>query len=168
MTIHARQRRARWLLAAVVGVAVAAGPPAAAQPAGADAIVGLWATEEDAEDGRAHVEIVRRGDGFEGRIVWLEKPVYDADDERGMGGQPKIDRENPDPALRQRPLLGLTMVQGFEAAGGGRWQGGTIYDPDNGKTYRCKAWLEEDGSLGLRGYIGISLLGRSTRWTRVR
>lgn len=131
---------------------------------GADAITDRWETE----DGKAHVEVSRRGEEYRGEIVWLGEPLYPADDPEGMGGQPRIDRENPDPALRERPILGLKILDGLEYDGDGEWTGGTIYDPENGKTYKCKAHLSDGGrTLHLRGYIGFSLLGRTTEWTRV-
>ncbi|MEM7481012.1 MAG: DUF2147 domain-containing protein [Acidobacteriota bacterium] len=155
-----------WLLlgALVLGLSPFA---EADSPVSADAIVGVWASAPSS-DGIAHVEIYRNGDGFDGRIVWLEKPRYRAGDRGGMAGQTKIDRENPDPQLRDRPLLGLKILDGFEFDGEGTWGGAQIYDPDSGKTYRSKAWLEGPDRLGLRGYLGISLLGRNTVWTRVQ
>ena len=131
--------------------------------AAADAIVGLWATEDE----EAHVEIVRSGDEYSGEIVWLAEPVYPPDDERGMGGQRKVDRNNPDESFHDRPIVGLEIMDGFTYVGDGLWKGGRIYDPDNGKTYKCKVTLQEDGSLHVRGFIGFSLLGRTSTWTPV-
>ena len=148
-------------LVLVVGLAL---PVVAAE--GGDAIVGLWLTAPS-DNGRARVEVREVEEGrYDGSIVWLEKPTYPEDDERGMGGQKRVDRENPDPELRQRPILGLKIVEGFEYAGDKQWKDGTIYDPENGKTYRAKAKLEGD-TLKVRGFIGFSLLGRTTEWTRV-
>ncbi len=152
----------KLLLAAVV-LALAAGPAGAADN-GADAIVGLWRTEPDPH-GAAIVKIERVGNRYQGRIVWLEKPLYGPDEERP--GQPKVDLNNPDPALRNRPILGLELVKGFVYVGRGRWKKGTIYDPNKGKTYKCKAWLEGHDTLKIRGYIGFSLLGRNATWKRV-
>lgn len=134
----------------------------AANPGG-DAIVGLWLTE----GGKARVEVVRGNDGYDGRIVWLKEPRYPADDPQHMGGQPKVDRENPDKSLHGRPIIGLPLAQDFHYAGDNRWEGGSIYDPESGKTYRCKMTLLSDGTLKVRGYVGISLFGRTTVWTRV-
>ena len=50
--------------------------------------------------------------------------------------------------------------------GDGHWSGGTIYKPDNGKTYKCKIALNADGTLSVRGFIGFSLLGVTQTWTR--
>jgi uncharacterized protein (DUF2147 family) len=135
--------------------------PAAGAEEG-DAILGSWLTE----NGKAMVEISREGDLYQGRISWLKEPLYPEDDEKGMGGLPKVDRENPDPDLRDRPILGMPFVTGFRYAGKGEWKEGRIYDPEEGKTYKSKMRLEEDGILKVRGFIGISLLGRNTNWTR--
>ncbi len=143
----------------MVGVAAAAGA------GDGDAILGLWLTEPSS-GGRAHVEVTRQGDTYHGRIVWVEIPLYPPDDEQGMAGLPRVDRNNPDPARHRDPIIGLEIVEGFRFVGDGQWKDGTIYDPDNGKTYRCKARLEGE-TLRVRGFIGISLLGRNTEWVRV-
>ena len=129
--------------------------------AAADRVLGLWLTEK----ADAHVRVERVGDSYQGQIVWLKQPQYPADDDQGMAGRDKIDRENPDPARRGRPIIGLRIVEGFRFRDG-EWRDGRIYDPENGKTYKCRMWFDGE-TLRLRGYIGISLLGRSTSWTRV-
>jgi uncharacterized protein (DUF2147 family) len=57
-------------------------------------------------------------------------------------------------------------LSGFKFAGDNLWEDGTIYDPENGKTYRCKITLESPNRLNVRGFVGISLFGRTTVWTR--
>ena len=151
------------LLTAFVTLALAA-PVSAGD---GDAILGLWATDPEGGGGEAHVEIYADGDRYSGRIVWLAESVYPADDEQGMAGQKKVDRENPDEALRSRPIVGLVIVEGFEYDGKDTWRKGTIYDPDNGKTYKSKMKLDGPDVLKVRGFIGISLIGRTTEWTRV-
>lgn len=152
-------RKLCWLTVLIVLAAPVAGQ------AGEDDVLGVWLTEPG-DDGRAHVEITRDGRTFSGRIVWLEKPVYDAGGPRP--GEPRVDLNNPDPDLRERPVLGLPLLEGFTYNGRGTWVGGTIYDPSNGKTYTCKMWLEDDDTLKVRGYVGVPLLGRSAVWTRVQ
>ena len=93
--------------------------------------------------------------------------MLDASDPEGMGGKPKVDRQNPKEELRSRPIVGLRVVEGFEYSGGGEWKHGRIYDPESGKTYKCKMRLTDEGVLKVRGFIGFSLLGRTTEWTRV-
>jgi uncharacterized protein (DUF2147 family) len=75
------------------------------------------------------------------------------------------DAENPNPALRNRPLCGLRIGSNFTLADPGHAVGGTIYDPKTGKTYRATITAEE-GRLHLRGYVGIPLFGESQTWVR--
>ena len=127
-----------------------------------DAVLGSWLTA----DGKAKVEIVKHGEVYDGSIVWLKEPNYPADDKQGMGGKPKVDRENPDKALQTRPIVGLPLISGFKYAGDSVWSDGHIYDPESGKLYSCKMTLMMDGSLKVRGYVGISLFGRTEIWTK--
>lgn len=125
----------------------------------ADDIVGVWLNED--ED--AHVEIENNDGVYFGKIVWLKESV----DEKT--GQPKLDKENPDAELKKRPLMGLKLLSDFRFDGKNEWEDGTIYDPKSGKTYSCYM-VFTDGTkdkLKVRGYIGISLIGRTTYWTRV-
>jgi len=119
-----------------------------------DAILGHWLTEEE----KAVVEVYPCDDQFCGKILWLNEP-------KNEDGTEKLDTENPDPAKRDRKIIGLNIVWGFRHDGDNKWVGGKIYDPDNGKTYSCKMNLKGD-TLKVRGYIGFSLIGRTTLWTR--
>ena len=130
----------------------------------ADAVLGKWLNAK----GTAQVEIYKDGGKYFGKIVWLKEPVYPADDKRGMAGQQKVDRENPDPARRTQPLMGLLLLRSFDFARDVLWEHGQIYDPENGKDYRCKMTLTSPDVLRVRGYIGISLIGRTEIWTRVK
>lgn len=143
----------------IVALALTAGAAFAADEG--DRVLGLWLTEK----ADAQVRVERIGDRYQGEIVWLKEPVYPADDDQGMAGRAKVDRENPDAARRGRLIVGLRIVEGFRFSDG-EWRDGRIYDPENGKTYKCRMWFEGE-TLRLRGFIGISLLGRSTSWTRV-
>ena len=78
----------------------------------------------------------------------------------------KTDAKNPDPALRGRPLVGLEIFKDFRYEGNGEWSGGSIYDPNSGKTYSCKIKLIGTDTLKVRGFIGIALIGRTELWTR--
>ncbi len=127
-----------------------------------DAVLGSWVTE----DGKGVIELYECSGRVFGKIVSLSEPCFPPDDERGMGGKPRIDRNNPDPNLQNRPVKGLVILRDFVCAGTRIWQGGEIYDPENGKTYRGRMKLLDPDRLQLRGYIGIPLLGRSTVWER--
>jgi len=126
-----------------------------------DDILGLWRTEED----KSTVEIYKCGDRYCGRIIDLKYKVYPDDDPLGMAGQERVDRNNAEESRRDVPLMGLQLMEGFEFKGD-MWRGGTIYDPENGKTYKCKIRITEDGSLKLRGYVGAPALGRTSIWRR--
>ncbi len=124
-----------------------------------DAVLGEWLTL----DGKARVHIEKADGKYSGSICWLKEPEYpDGDPEQG---KPKHDRENPDKAKKQRPLMGLRLIEGFEFDGKNTWTKGSIYDPESGNTYKCKMTLDGD-KLHVRGFIGISLIGRTTTWSR--
>jgi uncharacterized protein (DUF2147 family) len=131
--------------------------------ADADAIIGLWNTS----DNDARIEIYRCGTAYCGRISEIDEPRYPVDDEKGMAGLPRVDRNNPDPRLRNRPLVGLMLLEGFRWTGNNSWEGGRIYSPENGKRYKALIGLTDKRHLLLRGYVGISLLGRTETWVRV-
>lgn len=127
-----------------------------------DAILGTWTTK----NAKSRVEIYPCGSMICGKIVSLKEPVYPPDDKKGMAGKTKIDRENPDPKLRTKPLIGLELLKNFTRAEPGLWKEGTIYDPESGKTYKCKLTLESPKRLKVRGFIGFSFIGRTQIWTR--
>lgn len=150
--------RARLFLAAIL-LSLISSTFAANQ---ADAIAGIWITQ----DGKARVEIALQDGAYAGHIVWLKQPLFPANDPKGMAGKPKVDRNNPDKKLRTRPIMGLPLLSGFHYAGSGVWAGGMIYDPESGKTYHCKISMMKNGSLHIRGYVGIPLFGRTEIWKR--
>jgi uncharacterized protein (DUF2147 family) len=125
-----------------------------AQNTNKDALLGTWLTGS----GKGKVQIYKDGDKYNGKIVWLKTPTYE-------DGTPKVDKHNPDKAKQTNPLMGLNMLKGF-IFDEDKWVDGTIYDPENGKTYSCKiTW--RDGKLDVRGYMGISLIGRTDTWFKV-
>lgn len=121
----------------------------------ADAVIGEWYTK----DSKALVQIYKSGDVYSGKLIWLKDP-------KNEDGSEKFDTNNPDEAKRGQPIIGLNLVNGFVYKGKGKWADGTIYDPDNGKTYSCKMTLKDTNTLKVRGFIGVSLIGRTQVWTR--
>jgi len=121
-----------------------------------DAIVGVWKTGS----GNAHVKIYKNGDKYQGKIVWLKDPI---DPETG---KPKLDTKHPDNATRARQILGIINIWGFKYVESNKWDGGNIYDPKNGNTYSSNIKMENSNTLKVRGYVGISLIGRTDTWTR--
>ena len=151
-----------------------------------DAVLGLWTTA----GGNARVKIAKRVETvetkegtteevrYDGKIVWVSEVNYGPDDPEA--GKPRRDRENPDESKRDQPLVGLEMVANFTYGGENLWKDGKIYDPENGRTYKCQMTLKqpeppEDPSqpkppaeLHVRGYLGIPALGRTTVWKRYK
>jgi len=121
-----------------------------------ESVLGYWMSQDDA---KAKIEIYKKDNKYYGKIVWLREP-NDPDT-----GKPKTDEENPDEAKQNQPILGLVILKGFEFKEG-FWQNGTIYDPENGKTYDCEMWLDGKTGLKIRGYWGF--VYRTETWTRAK
>ena len=94
-----------------------------------------------------------------GKIIWMLNP----NDENG---DPKTDPLNPNQDLRKRSRLGMVMMHGFTYVDNNVWDNGKLYDPKKGKTYTGMITLKDANTLDLRGYIGLSFIGRSSTWTR--
>ena len=124
-----------------------------------DQIMGIWKTGT----GNAHVEIYKNANTFQGKIVWMSEPIDP------QTKKPKTDTKHPDQNLHSRPLLGLVNLWGFKYdEENDHWQDGHIYDPKNGKEYKCTISLKDKNTINVRGFIGISLIGRTDVWTRVK
>ena len=115
-----------------------------------DPIVGKW--ENPSGEGR--IEIFKRGDKFFGTLYWIKDTN-------------KKDVKNPDKKLQDRKIQGLQILTNF-VKDGNTYSGGEIYDPKSGKTYSCKMTIKEKDKLDIRGYLGISLLGRTETWVRLK
>lgn len=129
---------------------------ASAQGVQSDDIVGLWETGS----GKARVNIIKSGNYYYGRIVWLKEPINEE-------GKPKVDKNNPDESKRNTPLLGYRMLSSFEYKGDNLWEDGTIYDPESGSTYNCIINMEDKNTMNIRGFIGIAAFGRTDVWKRL-
>ena len=121
----------------------------------ADEIMGIWLNHEK----DAHVKIYKCGDKYYGKIVWLKIPEED--------GAPKKDKHNPVDSLKSRPTKGLDILAGFNFDSNKKWEDGTIYNPRDGKTYSCYLKIMDDGQLKVRGFVGISIIGKTNYWTRI-
>lgn len=121
------------------------------QTAEADRLLGTYMTEGN----KGKVVIEKRGNTYNGKLVWSITPGA-------------LDKNNPVKAERTKKLAGKTILTGFKYAGDNVWNDGKIYDPENGKTYSCKITLQKNGNITVRGFIGVSLLGRSTNWKRIK
>jgi uncharacterized protein (DUF2147 family) len=118
-----------------------------------DAVLGKWWFPKK----NGQFEIKKANGIYSGRVIAYDDP--DA-----------LDKHNPDPALAKRKFVGIEMLSNFQYdPARNQWSEGTIYDGDSGKTYSCTLWFEKGkpNELRGRGYIGISLLGRTEVFQRV-
>jgi uncharacterized protein (DUF2147 family) len=121
-----------------------------------DDILGKWVNPS----GEGQIEIYKKGEKYFGKLAWIKEP-------NNANGKPKTDEKNPNENLRTKPILGLEILKNFEF-NDGKWEDGTIYDPKSGKTYSCKMTIKDQNLLNIRGYIGVSLIGRTEVWKRVK
>ncbi len=125
--------------------------PVFSQTIKADDIIGTYMTAEN----EGMVEITKRDSKYYGKLVWTKT----------VG---KLDSNNPDPKQKTDKLAGKEILKNFVFNGSDQWNDGTIYDPKNGKTYDCKLTPDAKGNLNVRGFIGISLIGRTSFWIKVK
>ena len=143
---------------ATVAGAVLAVTAAAAFAQGTDTPVGVWQTIDDnTHQPKALVQISRGDDGaLSGKVV---KGLNPNEKPGKLCTACTDDRKD-------KPILGMTIIKDMRQ-NGDKWDGGNILDPENGKVYKCNMHLEDGGrKLVVRGYIGVSLLGRSQTWIR--
>ncbi len=117
----------------------------------ASRIVGTYLTEKE----NAKVRITQHGDRFTGTIVWSVTPGA-------------TDKNNPEASERTKPIVGKVILRDFVYDGDDVWDSGKIYDPESGKTYSCKITRLKDGRLKVRGFIGVSLIGRTSHWKPIK
>jgi uncharacterized protein (DUF2147 family) len=154
----ALRTRARAAAGLLVAFALASPASAAPERAVTDEVRGLWVDHREGDKQKVAVWIEDCDGLLCGRIHWLKKPL--------SGGKPKRDRKNPDAALRERPLCGLMILTGFRRAKENTWSSGHIYNPNDGRSFSSTMTLDQDGSLRIRGYIGLSLFGKTVQWVR--
>lgn len=119
-----------------------------------DKVLGQWFNEEK----DAKVEIYKESGKYYGKVVWLKTPNNEQ-------GTPKLDKENPDDALKSRPVMGLLLLTDF-VYDDNEWEDGEIYDPKSGKTYSCFMEFDSEEVLKIKGYIGVKWVGKTTYWTK--
>ena len=142
----------RGLLLAIALIAVSNFAAAGGSP------VGIWRSIDDkTKQERSTIRITEENGEFKGVV----EKIFDqpGDDPAHLCKECKDERKD-------KPIVGMTILWGLKKDGDA-WAGGEILDPKNGKIYRCKMTLSEDGkSLNVRGFIGISLIGRTQTWLR--
>jgi len=119
-----------------------------------DQIIGVWTTG----NAKSQVQIYKKGDMFYGKIIKLKDPL-------NAEGKPKTDIHNPDVTKRGQPLIGMNVLWEMKFDED-EWNGGHVYNAEDGKEYKCLMRLKDAKILEVRGFVGFSLLGKSQTWTR--
>lgn len=119
-------------------------------------LLGKWWTP----DKKSKIEIYKEGDTYYADIAWMKEP-------REEDGTLKRDENNPDPDKRDRTIRGLTIFKGMKCTEENTLEDGTLYDPESGKTYSGWMELKDANTLKVRGYVGISMIGRTEYFERV-
>ncbi len=125
-----------------------------AQRMEADKITGYWLNAEK----DAKIQIYKYNSRYFGKIVWV-KNMYEKD-----GVTIRTDLKNPDKEARSKSFINLVILTNLKYDDG-EWIGGKIYDPKSGKTYSCTVNVNS-GAIKIRGYIGVSMFGRTTVWEK--
>ena len=127
----------------------------------ADKLVGTYYVIKQDTKSESRIQIYKTSDGkYEGKIIWLKQPNL-------PDGTPKYDIKNPNPELRKVKADRIVLLKDFTYdSNNNEWSGGKIYDPEEGKTYKCKLNFESSDKLKVRGYIGIPALGKTMYWTK--
>jgi uncharacterized protein (DUF2147 family) len=138
---------------AAATLAACLAPVAGAQAA--DTPVGLWKNlDDETKQPKALIRIVEQGGVLVGRI------------ERILVGRPDVVCEKCTDDRKGRPVQGMVILSGLKKDGD-EWAGGEILDPNNGKVYRVKLRLLDEGRrLDVRGFVGMAMLGRTQTWIR--
>jgi uncharacterized protein (DUF2147 family) len=120
-------------------------------------VIGKWKTIDD-ETGEAKsiVEIYEKSGKIYGKVSEIFRESHKKDVCVKCEG-----------AEKNKPILGMTIINGLKKDGS-EYNGGTILDPTSGKKYKCYVSLDSADKLKVRGYVGISLMGRTQYWTKVK
>ena len=120
----------------------------------AQTITGEWESYDDeTQEKKALIEIYKTNERYFAKIV------------KSYISDPNTTCENCKGDKKGKPIAGLVIIENLKKDGD-EYNGGTIMDPENGKTYKCYLELMNNGKLKVRGYLGFSLLGRTQYWRR--
>lgn len=140
----------RWSVAGVLGAVIFLVPLLAW--AGSSP-VGVWKSiDDETNEAKAHIQIYEKNGKLYGKIIKLLR-------------NPGALCKKCEGADKNKPVLGMRILWDM-ARDDDEWEGGRIFDPEKGKSYRCKLWVGGDGKLNVRGYLGF--LFRTQKWIRVR
>lgn len=118
-------------------------------------VTGKWKTIDDKSgEAKSIVEVFKKNGKVYGKVIKILDPTKQGEICKNCPGE-----------LNGEKILGMTIINDLEK-NGNEYSGGTVLDPNNGKVYKCLMALEEPNILKVRGYVGISLIGRSQYWVR--
>jgi uncharacterized protein (DUF2147 family) len=122
-----------------------------------DRILGKWLSS----DKKLMVEVYKDREQYKAKIIWFnDDPSKPMDEWR--------DKHNPDPALRNRKILGLEILRGLRYDWNSHtWEGGKIYDAQHGKEWDAAGYIDKDGTMKVKGYWHLKLIGRTMVFKRV-
>lgn len=138
----------RVFTGAVIAIACLTSPALSAEP------TGTWVTPE----GKSRVQIANCGDALCGKIIALKEP-------NTPDGKPKLDAKNQNEGQRSRPLVGLSLLSGMKPSGES-WKG-SIYNPEDGKTYKATMQMTGTSKLEVSGCVA-SIFCKTQVWTRAQ
>lgn len=130
-----------------------------AQKFSADKILGIWESVDT--NPKLKFEFYKSGDKYFGKLLYASN-MYESD-----GKTIKKDFKNPDKTLKSRSRYGITNITDLMYENG-EYTGGNLYNPEEGRNYNVKAKLKTINELDFRGYVGISLLGKTMKFKRIK
>ena len=120
-------------------------------------VTGRWKTiDDETKEAKSIVEVYEKDGKIYGKVVEILNPAKKDSKCQNCKGEDK-----------DKPILGLTIIKGLKKDGN-EYTDGDILDPQKGKLYSCTIKLDGNDKLSVRGYMGISLIGRSQTWYRVK
>ena len=123
-----------------------------------DQVCGKWMST----DKNLIVQVYKEGAGYQAKIVWFKN------DDNSKAMDEWTDKHNPNPALRNRKLIGMSILEGMDyKPKSNTWENGKIYDAKSGHSWSASAYIAQDGVLKVTGYWQFKFIGRTMSFTRV-
>jgi uncharacterized protein (DUF2147 family) len=132
--------------------------PAASTATHPDLVCGKWLSTEK----NLIVHVFKEGVDYKAKVVWFNSK------DKSKSIEEFTDERNPDPALRNRKLLGMSILEGMDyIPKSGTWENGKIYDAKNGRHWSASAHVDKEGMLRVTGYWQFKFIGRTISFTRI-
>lgn len=144
----------KLMTAAALGLSLIAGTSLPGGTSYAGGPEGVWKSD----DGQTKINVANCNGKLCATVAWLHQPI---DPETG---KPKTDKLNPDPAKRNRPIIGLRVASGLAPVGENKWTG-TVYNADDGRTYKAHLTMNDGRTAKLEGCV-LDLLCKAKNWVR--